>query len=126
MDKHGDFEIAAGTPQTSDLDKRTWVRLPKGINAIDPPDKKENGWVYHFPGKCETRTEPVNRWLLALVISLAVLGICLWGTVIGCLIPLAMRQLGIDPAIASGALVATFVDVTGIAIFFSVAWVLLL
>ena len=66
--------------------------------------------------KCEL--EPVNRWALGLVISIAVLGICLWGTLMGCLIPLILQKIGWDPAVASGALVATFVDVTGIAIFF--------
>ena len=51
----------------------------------------------------------------------AVTAICLWGTLMGCVIPIIIRQLGGDPAIASGALVATLVDVTGIAIFFSAA-----
>jgi magnesium transporter len=44
----------------------------------------------------------------------------------GCMIPLVIRTLGGDPAIASGALVATLVDVSGIVIFFSVAKTVLL
>jgi magnesium transporter len=83
-------------------------------------------WVYQFPKECEVRTEPVSRWKLALAISIAVLGICLWGTLMGCLIPLIISKFGGDPAVASGALVATLVDVTGIAIYFCAAWLILL
>jgi magnesium transporter len=82
--------------------------------------------VYEFPAECEIRTEPVSRWQLGLVISIAVLGICLWGTMMGCVIPLILQRFGFDPAVASGAMVATLVDVSGIAIFFSAAWLILL
>jgi len=54
------------------------------------------------------------------------MGICLWGTLMGCLIPLVLQKIGLDPAVASGALVATLVDVTGIFIFFTSAWLILL
>jgi magnesium transporter len=62
-----------------------------------------------------------NPWLFALVISQAVMGICLWGTLVGALLPLAFRRLGVDPAYASSPFVATFVDVTGILILFTLA-----
>ena len=52
--------------------------------------------------------------------------ICLWGTLVGSLLPLMFKRLGIDPGIASSPFVATFVDVTGIVIYFSIAHVLLL
>jgi magnesium transporter len=55
------------------------------------------------------------------VISQAVMGICLWGTLVGALLPLAFRRLGVDPAYASSPFVATFVDVTGILILFTLA-----
>jgi len=55
-----------------------------------------------------------------------VFGICLWGTLIGASLPLVFRKFGLDPAIASGPFVATFVDITGIAIFFLVAKAILL
>jgi len=60
-------------------------------------------------------------WQLAVVIGQAVAAICLWGTLIGSLLPLAFRALGFDPAFASSPFVATFVDVTGIIIYFTVA-----
>jgi magnesium transporter len=108
------------------MEKAARVRLPEGKRNLDPPRKGADEWVYRFPAECEVRTQAVSRWQLGAAISVAVLGICLWGTMIGCVIPLIIARLGGDPAVASGALVATFVDVTGIAIFFSAAWFILL
>ncbi len=58
---------------------------------------------------------------MSLVISLAVASICLWGTLVGSMLPLFFRRIGVDPGIASSPFVATFVDVTGIVIYFSIA-----
>lgn len=63
---------------------------------------------------------------LTLVIGLAVMAICLWGTLIGSMLPLVFKRLGFDPGFASSPFVATFVDVTGIVIYFSIATVWLL
>lgn len=59
--------------------------------------------------------------LLATVIGISAAGICVWGTLVGSMLPLAFRRLGFDPAFASSPFVATFVDVTGIALYFTVA-----
>ncbi len=67
-----------------------------------------------------------DRWVLAVVLSLSVGLICLWGTLVGSLLPLFFKRLKIDPGIASSPFVATFVDVTGILIYFSIAKLLLL
>ena len=67
-----------------------------------------------------------DRWALACVIAQAVALICLWGTLVGSMLPLVFKRLGIDPGIASSPFVATFVDVTGILIYFSIAEVYLL
>jgi magnesium transporter len=67
-----------------------------------------------------------DRWMLALVIGQAVTAICLWGTLVGSMLPLLFRRLGVDPGYASSPFVATFVDVTGIVIYFSIAHVYLL
>jgi magnesium transporter len=69
---------------------------------------------------------PCDRWKLSCVIALAVFGICMWGTLIGSMLPLVFRSIGVDPGIASSPFVATFVDVTGIVIYFSIAKVFLL
>jgi magnesium transporter len=67
-----------------------------------------------------------NRFELAWVVAQAVTVICLWGTIVGSMLPLVFRRFGVDPAYASSPFVATFVDVTGIVIFFSIAnfWIL--
>ncbi len=70
-----------------------------------------------------TKTEPI---LLASVISQAVIGICLWGTIVGAMLPLIFARIGVDPGIASNPFVATLVDVTGIIIYFSIAKMYLL
>jgi len=67
-----------------------------------------------------------DRWMLALVIAQSVAAICLWGTLVGSMLPLIFKRLGFDPGYASSPFVATFVDVTGIIIYFSIAKVYLL
>ncbi|NQT68559.1 MAG: magnesium transporter [Desulfobacteraceae bacterium] len=64
--------------------------------------------------------------LPALVISQSVAAICLWGTTVGSMLPLMFQRIGVDPGYASSPFVATFVDVTGIVIYFSIAKVYLL
>jgi magnesium transporter len=63
---------------------------------------------------------------LTVVVGLAVAAICLWGTLIGSMLPLAFKRMGADPGVASSPFVATFVDVTGIVIYFSIAKVYLM
>ncbi len=67
-----------------------------------------------------------DRWMLALIIGQSVAIICLWGTLVGSMLPLVFKRLGFDPGYASSPFVATFVDVTGIVIYFSIAKVYLL
>jgi magnesium transporter len=66
-------------------------------------------------------TEPTSLPKLTIVISIAVSAICLYGTLIGSMLPLIFKRLGADPGVASSPFVATFVDVTGIVIYFSIA-----
>lgn len=66
------------------------------------------------------------HWLLvAVTIFLALIGVVLWGSLIGSMLPFILRSIRFDPATASAPLVATLVDVTGIVIYFIIAmWVL--
>ena len=57
--------------------------------------------------------------------SVSLVGVVLWGTLSGSLLPFLMRRLGFDPATSSAPFVATLVDVTGLVIYFSVAVVVL-
>jgi len=67
-----------------------------------------------------------QHWLLvAVTVAVALIGVVMWGTLIGALMPLLLRRLGFDPATSSAPFVATLVDVTGLIIYFTVASVIL-
>ncbi len=63
--------------------------------------------------------------LLAATVGISLVGVVLWGSLSGSMLPLLLRKLGFDPAAASAPFVATMVDVTGLVIYFSVASVIL-
>ncbi|HRQ10398.1 MAG TPA: magnesium transporter [Trueperaceae bacterium] len=63
-----------------------------------------------------------GNWLLiGLTIFMSLVGVVLWGSLTGSLLPIALKRLGADPAASSTPFVATIVDVTGIVIFFALA-----
>jgi magnesium transporter len=63
-----------------------------------------------------------EHWLLmAVTVALSLIGIVMWGSLAGSMLPFILRKVGLDPAAASAPLVATLVDVTGLVIYFSVA-----
>jgi magnesium transporter len=67
-----------------------------------------------------------EHWqLLALTIGLSLLCIVAYGSLVGSMLPFALRKAGFDPATASAPLIATLVDVSGIVICFSVAYAIL-
>jgi magnesium transporter len=67
-----------------------------------------------------------EHWLLvAITVAVSLVGVVLWGTLSGSLLPFVLRRLGFDPAASSAPFVATLVDVTGLVIYFSVALVVL-
>jgi magnesium transporter len=114
--------IPPGLKQSMIEEHRTEVALPEDSPLKIEADLKRPGTlVYQFPAKCKVHHPPVDRWKLSLVIALSVAAICLWGTLIGSMLPLVLRRLGFDPGIASSPFVATAVDVTGIVIYFSIA-----
>jgi magnesium transporter len=66
------------------------------------------------------------HWLLvATTVAVSLVGVVLWGTLSGSLLPFILKRLGFDPAASSAPFVATLVDVTGLVIYFSVALVIL-
>jgi magnesium transporter len=68
-----------------------------------------------------------TEWkMVGLTVSFALLGVVLWGTLAGSMLPIVLKKLGADPAVSSAPFVATLVDVTGLVIYFSVAYVFLL
>ena len=67
-----------------------------------------------------------EHWLLiAATVSVSLIGVVLWGSLAGSMLPFILRKFGVDPATSSAPLVATLVDVTGLVIYFSVAVMLL-
>jgi magnesium transporter len=66
-----------------------------------------------------------DPWAFAVAVSLSVLAVVTLGTLIGAAMPLAIRRMGIDPALASTPFVASLVDVLGLVVYFSVARVVL-
>ncbi len=73
------------------------------------------GWSSYGPG----------HMVLALTVALSLIGVVTFGTLVGAMLPFALKRVGLDPASASAPLVATLVDVTGLVIYFSLALLLL-
>ena len=67
-----------------------------------------------------------EHWILiAFTIGLTLVGVVLWGTIMGSMLPILLKRLGADPAASSAPFVATLVDVTALVIYFSVALLIL-
>ena len=66
-----------------------------------------------------------HYYLVGATVGIAVLGVVLWGTLAGSMLPMILRRIGLDPATSSAPFVATLVDVTGLVIYFTAAVVLL-
>ncbi|WP_410221577.1 magnesium transporter [Pedobacter sp.] len=67
-----------------------------------------------------------DHWfLISLTIFFTLVGIVLWGSLIGSMMPIMLKRLKLDPATSSAPFVATMVDVTGIVIYFSIAVLIL-
>jgi magnesium transporter len=64
-------------------------------------------------------------FLLAITVGIALIGIVMWGTLSGSMLPLLLRKFGLDPAVSSAPFVATLVDVTGLLIYFGMAFLIL-
>ncbi|MBS1560809.1 MAG: magnesium transporter [Bacteroidetes bacterium] len=63
--------------------------------------------------------------LVALTVGFSLIGVVMFGTITGSMLPFLMKRLGLDPATSSAPFVATLVDVTGIVIYFTIATMLL-
>jgi magnesium transporter len=74
-------------------------------------------WLFQFYGE--------YWFLIGLTIGLALVGVVLWGTIAGSMLPFILRRIGSDPATSSAPFVATLVDVTGIILYFSIAILIL-
>ena len=64
-------------------------------------------------------------FLIGLTVSFSLIGVVLWGTLTGSMLPFIMKRIGSDPATSSAPFVATLVDVIGIILYFGFAIILL-
>ncbi|MEN9685050.1 MAG: hypothetical protein RLZZ28_836 [Bacteroidota bacterium] len=66
------------------------------------------------------------HWMsIAGTVGFSLIGVVLWGTLSGSMLPIFLKKLGADPAVSSAPFVATLVDVTGLIIYFSFAYLFL-
>jgi magnesium transporter len=73
-----------------------------------------------------TATAYGTHWfLIGLTVFFALIGVVMWGSLAGSMLPFILRSCGFDPATSSAPFVATLVDVTGLIIYFCVAKVVL-
>ena len=63
--------------------------------------------------------------LVAITVGISLVGVVIWGTLSGSMLPFLLRRIGADPATSSAPFVATLVDVTGLVIYFSIALVIM-
>ncbi|HVW96935.1 MAG TPA: magnesium transporter [Mucilaginibacter sp.] len=63
-----------------------------------------------------------SEWMMVgFIVGIALIGVVLWGSLAGSMLPLILKKLGADPATSSAPFVATLVDVTGLIIYFTIA-----
>ncbi len=67
----------------------------------------------------------LHWFLIALGVSFSLVGVVLWGSFTGSMLPIILKKLGADPASSSAPFVATLVDVTGLVIYFNVTFLFL-
>jgi magnesium transporter len=73
--------------------------------------------VFHLYGE--------HYLMIAFTVAASLVGVVLWGTLVGSMLPFLLRWIGVDPASASAPMVATLVDVTGLVIYFTFAGLIL-
>jgi magnesium transporter len=70
-------------------------------------------------------TYGTHTFLIGGTVGFSLIGVVLWGTIAGSMLPIILKKLGADPATSSAPFVATLVDVTGLVIYFTVAYAFL-
>ena len=74
----------------------------------------------------ESMTEYGEHYaMVGVTVGCSLIGVVLWGSLSGSMLPIMLRRLGLDPASACAPFVATLVDVTGLVIYFTFASIFL-
>lgn len=66
-----------------------------------------------------------NETKIAVIISLSMIILVVWANIIGCLLPIILAKIKLDPAVISGPFIATIIDVTGMLVYFNIAMLVL-
>ena len=77
-------------------------------------------WAQIFP-----EVYGIHYVAVGAVVGFSLVGVALFGTITGSMLPLFLKRLGADPAVSSAPFVATLVDVTGVIIYFNFAYLFL-
>lgn len=83
------------------------------------------GFLKIYISELSTGAYGEHWWLIGLTLGTTLVGVVMWGTVVGSMLPFILKRLGFDPATSSAPFVATLVDVTGLVIYFTFASLLL-
>ncbi len=83
------------------------------------------GFLRIFVWEVTTDIYGEHWFLIGATVSLSLIGVVLWGTISGSMLPFILKRFGLDPATSSAPLVATMVDVFGVVIYFTIALFLL-
>ncbi len=75
--------------------------------------------IYFWPTRETTYGQ--HYALVGMTVGITLVGVVLWGSLVGSMLPFVLKKLKLDPATASAPFVATLVDVCGLIIYFSVA-----
>jgi magnesium transporter len=62
-----------------------------------------------------------HYFLVGVTVAISLIGVVVFGSLVGAMLPFIFRKLKLDPAVCSAPFVATLVDVTGLIIYFTVA-----
>lgn len=97
-----------------------------GLWARPQLDEKTKEVIRDEAGKIVQDLSVQHHYImLATAIAASLVGVVLWGSIIGAMLPFVLKKLGMDPAGSSTPFVATLVDVTGIIIYFTCAMTIL-
>ncbi len=106
------FTLSAGDRVSKGMLVPDSMPIPSGIEAIARNTEPATAYGKHW-------------FLVGLTVFGALIGVIMWGSLAGSMLPFILRRLGFDPATSSAPFVATLVDVTGLIIYFVVAKIIL-
>ncbi|HEY1599477.1 MAG TPA: magnesium transporter [Pirellulales bacterium] len=116
--------LALGEVQPADWFRVVWHEIMMGVSlglTLGALGLIGAAGFLHMMGGHDESTNKVTIAHMAMVVSLGVSLVVVCGNLVGATLPLALKRLGLDPALMSNPVVASLVDVTGILLYFAIA-----